>query len=139
MSQIRVFMSFDLAHDRDLEARLLEESRKPGAGFEIVARSESADGERARRRIAESDEVLVVCGEHTGDSVQMSAEIRIAQEERKPYFLIWGRREVMCTRPIGARQGDAMYSWTSSILRDQVAVTLRNARPREVPEDCKRR
>jgi hypothetical protein len=143
MSHVRVFLSFDVLHDRDLGDRLVEESRKPASGFEVSARSESTGmmsrlDERMRRRIMEADEVIVICGEHTEDSPQVSAEIRIAQEEQKPYFLLWGRRELMCTRPVGAKPNDSMYSWTWDILRDQITTTLRNAQPREVPEECKR-
>jgi hypothetical protein len=70
--------------------------------------------------------------------MHVSAELRIAQEEQKPYFLLWGRREHMCTRPVGAKPKDSMYSWTREILHDQIALTLRNAQTRVVPEDCKR-
>ena len=35
MSDLRVFVSFDREHDRDLYERLLEESRAPGSGFEV--------------------------------------------------------------------------------------------------------
>ena len=91
-----------------------------------------------RRQIGKADGVIVICGEHTEDSAQVSAEIRIAQEEHKPYFLLWGRREVMCTKPAGAKPGDGMYSWTSTILHDQIVTTLRTAQLREVPEKYKR-
>jgi len=143
MGQVRVFMSFDLGHDHDLKERLVEESLKSCSGFEILGWSESAEmtnawNDRVRRRIADADEVIVICGEHTQDSMQVGAEIGIAQEEQKPYFLLWGRREVMCTKPIGAKPGDGMYSWTSSIIRDQIAVTLRMARSLEVAERFKR-
>jgi hypothetical protein len=94
--------------------------------------------ERVRAQIAASDEVIFVCGVHTHDSLQVSAELSITQEEEKPYFLLWGRREAMCTRPLGARPGDSMYSWTPSVLRDQLTTTLRSAHAREVPERCKR-
>jgi hypothetical protein len=143
MGQVRVFMSFDLGHDHDLKERLLGESLKSYSGFEVVGCSEPARvtdtwKQRVRRLICDADEVIFICGEHTGASVQVAAEIGIAQEEKKPYFLLWGRREVMCTKPIGARPSDGMYSWTSSILRDQIAVTLRLAWSREVPERCRR-
>ncbi len=143
MSHVRVFVSFDLDHDLDLGDRLEAESRS-GSGFEISARSESPSTDRwearVRRQIGEADGVIVICGEHTEDSAQVSAEIRIAQEEQKPYFLLWGRREVMCTKPAGAKPGDrdGMYSWTSTILHDQIVTTLRNAQLREVPEKYKR-
>jgi len=138
VSHVRVFISFDLAHDGDLKDRLVDESLRPGSPFAISSRSEAADGERMRSGIASADEVIVICGKHTEGSAQVSAEIRIAQEEQKPYFLLWGRREAMCTRPTGARPGDAMYSWTWNILHDQVLATLRNSQPREVPAHYKK-
>ena len=58
----------------------------------------------------------------------MSAEIRIAQEEKTPYFLLWGRRGAMCKKPIGAKSAEGMYNWTREILEDQVAFALRRAR-----------
>lgn len=144
LGPIRVFMSFDLAHDRDLKERLVAESLKAGSGFAISGHSEAAEmtdawTHRLRGRIGEADEVIVICGEHTRDSAQVGAEIGIAQEKQKPYFLLWGRREVMCTKPIGAAATDSMYSWMSSVIRDQVTMTLRLAQPREVPEHAKRR
>ena len=38
----------------------------------------------------------------------------------------------------GSKRDDSMYSWTWEILQDQIASTLRNARPREVAERYKR-
>lgn len=143
MGTVRVFMSFDPVHDEDLKVRLLDEAAKSCSGFEVLACSEVAEmteawNARVRRRIGASDEVIVICGEHTQDSVQVAVEIGIAQEEQKPYFLLWGRREAMCTKPIGAKSAEGMYSWTTSIVRDQIAMTLRLARPREIPERYKR-
>jgi hypothetical protein len=133
ISQVRVYTSFDVDHDKDLKAKLLREAAQSGSGFEIQGCSEAAEltdswSEGVRSRIAAADEVIVVCGEHTHDSRQVAAEIGIAQAERKPYFLLWGRRGVMCTKPVGARPDEGMYSWTTSILRDQIALTLRVAR-----------
>jgi hypothetical protein len=143
MSNVRIFMSFDPENDRDLHDLLLEQSFRQCSGFEISARTEAATmtdrwDERVRRQISQADEVIVICGEHTGSSVRVSAELRIAQEERKPYFLLWGRRERMCTRPVGSKRDDSMYSWTWEILQDQIITTLRNAQPREVAERYKR-
>ena len=42
-----------------------------------------------------------------------------------PYFLLWGRRELMCTKPISAKNDDGIYSWTPQILADQLVVTMR--------------
>lgn len=143
MTDVRIFMSFDMDHDRDLYELMLEHSLKGDSGFEISARSEPPSTEdvwndRARRHIRNADQVIVICGEHTVESSRVSAELRIAQEENKPYFLLWGRRESMCTRPSGAKTTDSMYSWTREILHDQIASTLRNAQSRPIPDDCKR-
>jgi hypothetical protein len=45
----------------------------------------------------------------------------------------------MCTKPVGAKRDEGMYSWTWEILQNQIVTTLRNAQPLEIPEDCKRR
>ena len=143
MPNVRIFMSFDRENDEDLHDLLLEQSRRQSSGFEISARSEATTmtdrwDEKVRRQISEVDEVIVICGEHTASSVRVNAELRIAQEEQKPYFLLWGRRERMCTKPTGSKRVDSMYSWTWEILQDQIVSTLRNARPREVAERYKR-
>ena len=143
MSNVRIFMSFDRDNDEDLHDLLLEQSRTQCSGFEISARSETAAmtdrwDERVRHQISQVDEVIVICGEHTASSVRVKAELRITQEEQKPYFLLWGRRERMCTKPAGSKRDDSMYSWTWVILQDLIVTTLRNARPREVAERYKR-
>ena len=133
MGNINIFVSFDLDHDRDLCVQLLEQSGIPSFGFEVSGRSkarsvEDVPGEGVRRQIREADEVIVICGEHTEDSMRVSAEVRIAQEEQTPYFLLWGRRDSMCTKPLSAKRDEGMYSWTSAILQNQILLTLRNAR-----------
>jgi hypothetical protein len=139
MGKIQVFVSFDVDHDAELYNLLLAQSRAPGSGFAVSGGSErpsAADvfGEKVRRRIREADQVIVICGQHTEESARVGAELRIAQEERTPYFLLWGRREVMCTKPIGAKTAEGMYSWTRQILEDQLAFTLRSNRADETAE-----
>ena len=143
MPNVRIFMSFDRDNDEDLHDLLLEQSRTQCSGFEISARSETAAmtdrwDQKVRHQLSQVDEVIVICGEHTAASVRVKAELRIAQEEQKPYFLLWGRRERMCTKPAGSKRDDSMYSWTWDILQDLIVTTLRNARPREVAERYKR-
>ena len=133
MSKIQVFVSFDIEHDTELYEQLLVQSRAPGSRFAVSGSSErqsAADGpsERMRRRISEADQVIIICGAHTESSTRVSAELRIAQEEGTPYFLLWGRRELMCTKPMGAKSAEGMYSWTRQILEDQMTYTLRNMR-----------
>lgn len=133
MSKIQVFVSFDIDHDGELFELLVAESRAPGSTFEVSSGSEPRSTtddcrDRLRREIRESDQMIVICGEYTEASICMSSELRIAQEEKTPYFLLWGRREVMCTKPVGAKNSEGMYSWTRQILHNQIAVTLRSVR-----------
>ena len=65
--------------------------------------------------------------------------LRIATEGGKPSCLLGGRREGRCTRPVGARHSDNMYSWTSQILQDQMIATLEAAQPREVRKPRKQK
>ena len=127
-------MSFDLEHDGDLRDRLLAQSHE--SAFTIASGSEAGDMtenwvERVRSRITEADEVVVICGEHTDDSRRVSAELRIAQEERKPYVLLWGRREKMCKKPQSARAIDGMYGWTAGVPERQLAEGLRRILDRQ--------
>jgi hypothetical protein len=133
MSKVQVFVSFDLEHDGELYELLLAQSRTPISSFSVLGGSESSKATdvwsaRMRRRIREADQLIVICGEHTKASTRVSAELRIAQQERTPYLLLWGRREIMCTKPIGARPEEGMYSWTPKILQDQIALTFRKTR-----------
>jgi hypothetical protein len=129
----RIYVSFDVEHDMDLYERLVEQSKAPGSSFIVSAASErsgakSVETESLRRRICEVDQVIVICGEHTGSSVQACADLSAANEERTPYFLLWGRSHTECTKPVGAKNDDGMYRWTPQILQEQIAVTARRGR-----------
>lgn len=138
---MRVYVSFDLEHDRDLHDRLLAQWCQ--SAFTIASRSEAGDmteawAARVRLRITEADEVVVICGEHTDDSRRVSAELKIAQEERKPYVLLWGRREKMCKKPKSARSIDGIYGWTAAVLERQLADGFRRIRERDLRKSTKR-
>mgnify|MGYP001218763003 CR=1 FL=1 len=142
MASVRVFLSFDLEHDGDLCERLVEQAKR-GASFAVANRSEGGNVDppwtlRVRGRITASDEVVVICGEHTDAAARVSAELRIAQEEKKPYVLLWGRRELMCKKPRSARIDDGMYHWTAEQLEHQILSVLRRSRQTQVPEGMKR-
>ena len=105
--KIRVFVSYDREHDGDLHDRLLDQASKATSVFEISARSRvraptDLEDEGLRRDIREADEVIIICGEHTDCSMRVGTELRITQEEKRPYFLLLGRRELMCTKPTTA-------------------------------------
>ena len=129
---VRVFVIFDHEHDRDLFDKLLTQSRLRTSGFRVVGASEpriiSAVGlERMQEQIRAADQVIVICGERTDESEFVSFELDIAQQERVPYLLLWGRREPMCKKPSGATEADGMYSWTPEIIRQQQAFLAREA------------
>lgn len=128
-NKVRIFVSYDREHDEDLLDRLVEQTSRATSGFEISGQSTTRYptdlwDERLRRSIREADQVIVICGQHTDRSGRVNAELRMAQEEKRPYFLLWGRREPMCTRPPTANPADSMYSWTPEILENQI-LTLR--------------
>ena len=91
----------------------------PAGGSENVRDSETWR-ERVRSHVGSAAQVIVICGEHTEASPRIHTEFQIAVEEDKPYFLLWGRRELMCTKPMGAKPADGMYSWTGQFLDDQI-------------------
>ena len=134
MSKIHIFVSFDVEHDGELYQLLLGQSGSPGFDFAVLGCSAGGTAtdvvsETVRGRIREADQVIVICGEHTDSSSRVSAELRIAQEGRIPYFLLWGRRDIMCAKPIGAKRDEGMYSWTRQILEEQITVVSRPIRP----------
>lgn len=143
-SHARLFVSFDQEHDADLLDRLKAEAAEANAGFEITARSgalsmEDPWEEAQRQRIREADVLVVLCGEHTDACRRVDAELRMAQEEGTPYFLLWGRREGMCKLPGAARKGDGMYSWTADILQDRIYVTLRDKEAEDAEAEALRK
>lgn len=143
MSRTRIFVLYDPDHDSDLDELLRAQSRRPGSSFEVMARtgrdrSGRGFGVGDRLKIKSADEVIVICGEHTHESAVVADELSMVQEEKTPYMLLWGRPGVMCTKPDGSRNTDAMYSWTREILESQIQATLRNARPIVVPANCRR-
>ena len=128
---VRIFVIFDTEHDGDLYALLRAQSNSPGCGFSVMGGSKVSRHTEAGRAVHDqlraADQAIVICGEHTEASTDIHAELLIAIEEEKPYFLLWGRRDVMCTKPIGAPRAEGMYSWTGEILHDQIAFNLRQS------------
>ena len=140
MNQAQIFVSFDIEHDRELFEELRSQSNS--SGFAVLGCSERHTAtdvwnERARRRIRNADQVIFICSEHTEASASMSSEIRIAQQEQTPYFLLWGRREIMCTKPLGAKSAEGMYIWSPQVLQDQIAITCRSTRTGEIAESLR--
>lgn len=122
MNRKRTFISFDYDHDVDLKNLLAGQARNEDSPFEITDLSikEAIDNnwkDYARRRIKGCDCVCVICGEYTDSANGVSAELRIAQEEGVPYFLLWGRSDKTCKKPGAAYEKDKIYSWTWDNLK----------------------
>lgn len=126
MAKARVFISFDYDHDLDLKTLLVGQAAHPDSPFELADWSvkEHLDGDwkkKATTRIRSVDQVIVICGEHTDSATGVSAELRIARDERKPYFLLYGRASKTCTKPTAAASTDRMYKWTWDNLKSLIA------------------
>lgn len=120
-SKVRVFISFDYDHDLDLKNALVGQSRLDDSPFEIADWSikEPSAGwkEEARRRIRACDQVIVICGAYTATATGVSEELRIARSEAKPYFLLCGRADGRCKKPMAALPSDKIYEWTWDNLK----------------------
>lgn len=120
--KVRIFISFDYDHDVDLKNLLVGQAKNEDSPFEITDMSvkEELTGdwkEKVRQRIKRVDQVIVICGEYTNTASGVAAELKIAQEEGKPYFLLWGRSDKTCVKPKTAKDSDKIYKWTWDNLR----------------------
>jgi hypothetical protein len=143
MSSVRIFLSFDVEHDGDLCDLALDPSSRGSAGFVVTARSRAGEvtdrwRDVTRREIRNSDQVIVLCGEHTRESAAMDAELCIAQEEEKPFFLLWGRRDRDCTMPERVQRTACMYRWDRETVQQQLSASLRKQQLVQVPDRYKR-
>ena len=121
MPKAKVFTAFDFDHDEDLRNLLVGQAKNSDSPFELTDWSlrEPFTGdwkEKVRRRIKQVDQVVVLCGEHTDTATGVSAELTITQEEKKPYFLLEGRKE-KGKKPKVAASSDKMYTWTWDNLK----------------------
>jgi hypothetical protein len=121
----RTFISFDYDNDSDLKMLLAGQAKHPDSPFEIADWSvkEHLTGdwkEKARKRIKAVDVVVVLCGTSTHTAAGVSAELEIAREENKPYFLLKGRSEKTCTKPKSALSSDKIYEWTWPNLKNLI-------------------
>ncbi len=122
MAKPRVFTSFDFDHDGDLRILFVGQSKLLDSPFELADWSVKAamTGDWKKKvtdRIRRVDQVVVLCGEHTNTANGVSAEINIARDEGKPYFLLKGRAHTTCTKPTAAKTSDKMYTWNWENLK----------------------
>lgn len=118
----RVFTAFDFDYDEGLRNLLVGQSRNPDSPFAMcdwsVKEPFSGDWKsKVRAKIRNVDQVIVLCGEHTHTATGVAAELTIAQQENKPYFLLWGYADKTCTKPASASKTDQIYRWTWENLK----------------------
>ncbi|MFP3397660.1 hypothetical protein SB749_15120 [Brevibacterium sp. SIMBA_078] len=111
----RAFISFDYDNDARQKDLLIGQSKNPDSPFVIhdwSLKEPSSDWKaRARRQIRASGLVIVLCGRNMRTAVGVAVELKIAQEEGIPYFLLAAYTSGS-TRPTTALPGDKLYTWT---------------------------
>ena len=113
----RVFISFDFDHDEGTKIMLAGQAKLPDSPFDFKDASVKAPltgdwKEKVQRRMDNIDIVIVLCGEHTHKASGVAAELTIAQEQNKPYFLLAAYADKTCTKPTSAKSSDKVYNWT---------------------------
>ena len=125
MTSTKVFISFDYDNDADLKTMLTGQAKLADSPFEIADWSvkEHLEGdwkEKVRSKLRRVDQVVVICGEKTHTATGVSDEVKIAQEESVPYFLLKARANKNCTKPNAAKSSDKLYQWTWDNLKSLV-------------------
>lgn len=122
MAKKRVFISFDYDHDEGAKIMLAGQAKHPDSPFDFTDASikEPLTGDwqaKVRRRMDSIDLVIVLCGEYTHTARGVAAELAIAKEKSKPYFLLAAYSDKTCTKPTTATESDKIYTWTWENLK----------------------
>ena len=123
--KVPVYISFDYDHDSDLKTLLVGQAANEDSPFNIAdwsIKEPSSDWkDKARERIKRAEQMIVLCGEYTDTATGINAEIAIARDEAKPYFLLAGRASGKNKRPTAALSTDKLYDWTWDNLKLLIA------------------
>ena len=122
----RVFISFDFDHDELTKKALAGQAKLPDSPFDFIDASvkEPLTGDwkdKVRRRMDNIDLVIVLCGEYTHKATGVAAELTIAREKNKSYFLLAAYSDKECTKPTSALSTDKLYKWTWDNLKTLIA------------------
>jgi hypothetical protein len=122
MAKKRAFISFDYDNDEFLKIALVGQARNDDSPFDFADHSnkEHLDGDwkaKTRSKIKGCDVMIVVCGEKTNTATGVAAELKMAQEEKVPYFLLWGYAGKTCVKPVTATANDKIYKWEWDLLK----------------------
>ena len=122
----RVFISFDIDNDEGTKQMLAGQAKLPDSPFDFKDNSVKAHltgdwKEKVRRRMDNVDVVIVLCGTKTHTADGVAAELSIAKEKGKPYFLLAAYSDRHCTKPTSASSSDKVYNWTWDNLKKLIA------------------
>ena len=117
MAKKRVFISFDYDHDEGAKVMLAGQAKLPDSPFDFTDASvkDHLPGdwkEKIKRRFDNVDVVVVLCGEKTHTATGVAAELEIARQKGKEYFLLAAYPDKTCTKPTTAPSSDKLYNWT---------------------------
>lgn len=118
----RVFISFDYDNDEGAKIMLAGQAKLADSPFDFTDASvkEHLTGDwkaKVKRRIENVDIVVVLCGEKTDKAAGVAAELTIAKEQDKDYFLLAAYSDKTCSKPTSASSNDKMYKWTWDNLK----------------------
>jgi MTH538 TIR-like domain (DUF1863) len=120
MKRKKIFISFDFDKDRSLKDLFIGQSRHPESPFEAFDHSLKEEApekdweERARDRIGQADEVIVLLGSATHRAPGVLKEVRIARELGKKVVQVIGHKDRAHKRVPGA---GVLYRWTWDNLK----------------------
>lgn len=122
----RAFISFDIDHDEGAKIMLAGQAKKLDSPFDFKDNSvkEHLTGDwkqKVRQRMDNVDVVIILCGTMTHTASGVSAELSIAKEKNKPYFLLAAYSNKNCTKPTAAFTSDKVYNWTWSNLKTLIS------------------
>lgn len=121
-SKKRVFISFDYDNDEGAKTMLAGQAKLEDSPFDFKDASvkEHLTGdwkEKVKRRMDNVDVVIVLCGQKTDKAAGVAAELTIAKEKKKEYFLLAAYPDKTCTKPTSASSTDKTYKWTWDNLK----------------------
>lgn len=138
MAKKRAFISFDYHNDEGAKIMLAGQAKHEDSPFDF--KDNSVDyhltgdwQDKVKRRMDNIDVVIVLCGHKTHTAAGVAAELRIAKEKGKPYFLLAAYSDGKCTKPTSASSELLPVSQTPSLgvmMKPEVANGKENLYPR---------
>lgn len=116
----KVFISFEYQTDRSLKDLLVGQAHNPICPFEIIdsslveAAPENSWEQKAEKKIAQADLVIVLVGATTHKAQGVLKEIKIARKLKKKVIQLIGHKDEEHKRVPNAGR---LYSWTWNNLQ----------------------